>query len=66
MTVWDNVLMGGHVVRDREIVRRRADALAERFPLIRERRRERAGSLSGGQQKLVEIARALMLDPRSC
>jgi branched-chain amino acid transport system ATP-binding protein len=64
MTVWDNVLMGGHVVRDRALVRRRAEAIVERFALIRERRDERAGQLSGGQQKLVEIARALMLEPR--
>jgi branched-chain amino acid transport system ATP-binding protein len=64
MTVWDNVLIGGHVLRDQRLVRRRADELAERFPLIRERRRDQAGSLSGGQQKLIEIARALLLDPR--
>ena len=64
MTVWDNLLMGGHVLGDRALVRRRADAVAERFSLVRERRHERAGELSGGQQKLVEIARALMLEPR--
>jgi branched-chain amino acid transport system ATP-binding protein len=64
MTVWDNLLMGGHVLRDRLLVRTRADAIAERFELVRERRDERAGELSGGQQKLVEIARALMLEPR--
>jgi branched-chain amino acid transport system ATP-binding protein len=64
MTVWDNVLMGGHSLRDRRLVASRAAALAERFPLIAERRGEKAGSLSGGQQKLVEIARALMLEPR--
>jgi branched-chain amino acid transport system ATP-binding protein len=64
MTVWDNVLIGGHILRDRKLVHRRAEELAERFPLIRERRRDRAGSLSGGQQKLIEIARALLLDPK--
>jgi branched-chain amino acid transport system ATP-binding protein len=64
MTVWDNLLMGGHVLGDRALVRHRAEAVAERFPLVAERRHERAGALSGGQQKLVEIARALMLEPR--
>src|SRR5436190_10410611 len=64
MTVWDNLLMGGHVLSDRALVRRRAEAIADRFELVRERRDERAGELSGGQQKLVEIARALMLEPK--
>jgi len=64
MTVWDNLLMGGHSLRDRRAVARRAAEIAERFPLVAERRSDKAGSLSGGQQKLVEIARALMLEPR--
>jgi branched-chain amino acid transport system ATP-binding protein len=64
MTVWENLVMGGFVRRDRAAVRRRAEELAERFPLIDERRGERAGSLSGGEQKQLEIARALMLDPK--
>jgi branched-chain amino acid transport system ATP-binding protein len=64
MTVWDNLLMGGHILRDRALVRSRAESIAERFRLVQERRDERAGALSGGQQKLVEIARALMLEPR--
>jgi branched-chain amino acid transport system ATP-binding protein len=63
MTVWDNMLMGGYVKRNRAEVQRRAEELAERFPLIHERRNERAGSLSGGEQKTIEIARALMLEP---
>jgi branched-chain amino acid transport system ATP-binding protein len=64
MTIWDNLLMGGHSLRDRALVHRRAEEIAEQFPLIQERRSERAGALSGGQQKLVELARSLMLDPK--
>ncbi len=64
MTVWENLLLGGYINRDRNAVHRRAEELTERFPLLAERRRERAGSLSGGEQKTVEIARALMLDPK--
>jgi branched-chain amino acid transport system ATP-binding protein len=63
MTVWDNVLMGGFILRDRAMVRRRAEEVAERFPIVARRRNTRAGSLSGGEQKIVEIARAFMLDP---
>ena len=64
MTVWENLLLGGYINRDRKAVQQRADEPAVRFPLIAERRRERAGSLSGGEQKTVEIARALMLEPK--
>ncbi len=63
MTVWDNLLMGGYAMRDQSEVRRRVDAAAEAFPLCRERRNEHAGSLSGGEQKQVELARTLVLDP---
>ena len=63
MSVWDNVLMGAYISSDRSAVADRIEELAERFPIIRERRRAYAGSLSGGEQKIVEIARSLMLDP---
>jgi branched-chain amino acid transport system ATP-binding protein len=63
MSVWDNVLMGGYVL-SRATVRSRIEEVAERFHIVRERRRARAGSLSGGEQKIVEIARAMMLEPR--
>jgi branched-chain amino acid transport system ATP-binding protein len=64
MTVWENVLMGAHVLGDTREARRQLEVVADRFPIVRERRGERAGSLSGGQQKIVEIARALMLEPK--
>ncbi|MDI3298126.1 MAG: ABC transporter ATP-binding protein [Bacillota bacterium] len=63
MSVRENVLMGGFVLRDRRLVERRLRAVEELFPLVRERARERAATLSGGQQRIVAFARALMLDP---
>jgi ABC-type branched-subunit amino acid transport system ATPase component len=63
MTVWENVRLGAYTVRDRGLVERRLAAVCETFPIVAERRHEPAASLSGGQQKIVEFARALMLDP---
>jgi branched-chain amino acid transport system ATP-binding protein len=45
-------------------VRERLAAVAEQFPIVAERAGDRAGQLSGGQQRMVEFARALMLDPK--
>ena len=63
MSVWDNVLMGGYINADQRAVARRAAELAERFPIVARRRHDLAGSLSGGEQKTVEIARTMMVDP---
>jgi branched-chain amino acid transport system ATP-binding protein len=63
MSVWENVRLGAYTIRDRHLVEQRMAKVAEMFPLVAERRREPAASLSGGQQKIVEFARALMLDP---
>jgi ABC-type branched-subunit amino acid transport system ATPase component len=64
LTVRENVLMGAYVIRrQRALVRRRAREVEELFPLIGERGDEKAGNLSGGQRRMVEFARTLMLDP---
>ncbi len=63
MSVWENVLMGAFILSDRAVVRSRAERVAELFPIVAERRHSAAGSLSGGEQKQVELARSLMLDP---
>jgi len=64
MTVAENVEMGAFTIRARALVAERLAAVAELFPIVRERAGEKAGSLSGGQQRLVEFARCLMLDPQ--
>ncbi|MFI6096475.1 ABC transporter ATP-binding protein [Lentzea sp. NPDC051213] len=64
MTVRENVLLGGYVRRrDKELLRRRYDELSEMFPIVGERASDPAGNLSGGQRRMVEFARALMIDP---
>jgi branched-chain amino acid transport system ATP-binding protein len=64
MTVRDNVRLGAYTVQDAALVNRRLREVEELFPIVRERAGDKAGSLSGGQQRLVEFARCLMLDPR--
>jgi ABC-type branched-subunit amino acid transport system ATPase component len=63
LTVRENVELGGFLLRDASTVRSRLAAVADQFPIVAERASERAGQLSGGQQRMVEFARALMLDP---
>jgi branched-chain amino acid transport system ATP-binding protein len=63
-TIRENVLLGAYIIRgDHALVRRRYDEVAELFPIVKDRAHQKAGNLSGGQRRLVEFARSLMLDP---
>ena len=64
MTVRENVRLGGYLLRDAALVKRRLSEVEVLFPVVKERAGDKAGSLSGGQQRLVEFARSLMLDPK--
>lgn len=63
MTVWENVLMGAFILSDSTLIKQRIEQVAALFPIVAQRRNAAAGSLSGGEQKQVELARSLMLDP---
>ena len=64
MTVRENIVLGGYILRERGLPERRLDSVLEMFPQVTEWLGKKAGSLSGGQQRLVEFARCLMLDPK--
>lgn len=64
LSVYENLLMGGFLIAERVELRRRMEEAFEHFPLLKERRRQLAGTLSGGEQQMLAILRALMLKPR--
>ncbi len=63
MTVRENVRLGAFILNEPHVVEQRLGRVEELFPVVREHANERAGNLSGGQQRLVEFARSLMLEP---
>jgi branched-chain amino acid transport system ATP-binding protein len=64
MTVLENLEMGGYIISARPELRRRIDAVFAHFPILAERQSQQAGSLSGGEQQMLAIGRALMARPK--
>jgi branched-chain amino acid transport system ATP-binding protein len=64
LTVDENLELGAYLVRSRPELKRRLEIAFERFPRLNERRNQLAGTLSGGEQQMLAIARALMAEPR--
>ena len=65
MTVEENLQLGGWTLRkDKQQVRDKIEANYERFPVLRDKRKQITGELSGGQQRMVEISRTMMAEPK--
>ncbi|WP_319243412.1 ABC transporter ATP-binding protein [uncultured Propionivibrio sp.] len=62
-TIEENLLAGAYIVDDKQLVDQRRDAMYARFPILAERTHQQAGTLSGGEQQMLAIARGLMSDP---
>jgi ABC-type branched-subunit amino acid transport system ATPase component len=63
MTIHENLEMGSYVRSDKEQIQEDIERIYERFPILGERRNEEARNLSGGQQQMLEMGRALLLNP---
>ena len=64
MTVLDNLKTGAYLRKDRDGIAQDLDSVYQHFPILKERRGQLAGNLSGGQQQMLAIARALMSRPK--
>lgn len=64
LTVYDNLLLGAYVRKDKKKIEEDMDRVFEQFPRLKERRRQMAGTLSGGEQQMLAMGRALLSDPQ--
>jgi len=64
MTVIENLRMGAYLLKDRALYKRLKNFIFEIFPRLKERQKQRAGTLSGGEQQMLAIARAMMANPK--
>jgi branched-chain amino acid transport system ATP-binding protein len=63
MSVRENLVMGAYLVKDRAVIKERLDRVYEMFPILEDRAGQDADKMSGGQQQMLAMGRALMIDP---
>ena len=63
LSVEENLLMGGYLLDTKKEAKQQADRVFEKYPRLADRKNQRAGVLSGGERRLLEISRALVMDP---
>ena len=64
LTIAENLAMGGYLIHDRGLIAERVAAIEAMFPVLASRRAQYGASLSGGEQRMLEIARTLVMDPK--
>ena len=64
LSVYENLSMGGFLIRNRKKFEKRIEEVVSYFPVLQDRANQKAGTLSGGEQQMLAIGRALMLKPR--
>ena len=64
LTVYENLLMGGFIQKDQSILKKDIEGIYERFPRLAERKNQIAGTLSGGEQQMLAMGRAMMSKPK--
>jgi branched-chain amino acid transport system ATP-binding protein len=64
MSVLENLELGGYLIKDKSVLQKKIDEMYATFPILKTRANQQAGTLSGGEQKMLSLARALIPDPK--
>lgn len=64
LTVKENLEVGGYVIKDQKEIKKRIEDVLDLFPMLKSKLKDKSGTLSGGQQQMLALARGLMVDPK--
>jgi branched-chain amino acid transport system ATP-binding protein len=64
MTVIDNLMVGAYLIKDKAIIQENLDKVYQLFPVLKDRSKQISGTLSGGEQQMLAVGRALMSKPK--